>query len=70
MLNTLRFIANELNLALVCAGTADAKRALLTDQQLADRFEAIELPPWRNDSDLKRLLASFRPCCRSGDHLN
>lgn len=25
MLNTLRFIANELNLTLVCAGTADAK---------------------------------------------
>jgi hypothetical protein len=23
----------------VCAGTADAKRALMTDQQLADRFE-------------------------------
>jgi ATP-dependent Clp protease ATP-binding subunit ClpA len=60
ILNTLRFIANELNLALVCAGTADAKRALLTDQQLADRFEAIELPPWRNDGDLKRLLASFQ----------
>jgi hypothetical protein len=60
MLNTLRFIANELNLTLVCAGTADAKRALLTDQQLADRFEAIELPPWRNDGDLKRLLASFQ----------
>jgi ATP-dependent Clp protease ATP-binding subunit ClpA len=60
MLNALRFIANELNLTLVCAGTADAKRALLTDQQLADRFEAIELPPWRNDGDLKRLLASFQ----------
>jgi replication-associated recombination protein RarA len=60
MLNTLRFIANELNLTLVCAGTADAKRALLTDQQLADRFEAIELPAWRNDGDLKRLLASFQ----------
>jgi ATP-dependent Clp protease ATP-binding subunit ClpA len=60
ILNTLRFIANELNLALVCAGTADAKRALLTDQQLADRFEAVELPPWRNDGDLKRLLASFQ----------
>jgi uncharacterized protein YjiS (DUF1127 family) len=60
LLNTLRFIANELRLSLVCAGTADAKRALLTDQQLADRFEAIELPPWRNDNDFKRLLASFQ----------
>lgn len=60
LLNTLRFIANELRLSLVCAGTADAKRALLTDQQLADRFEAIELPPWRNDNDFKRLCASFQ----------
>jgi replication-associated recombination protein RarA len=60
LLNTLRFIANELRLSLVCAGTADAKRALLTDQQLADRFEAIELPPWRNDNDFKRLLSSFQ----------
>jgi len=60
LLNTLRFLANELRLSLVCAGTADAKRALLTDQQLADRFEAVELPPWRNDHDLKRLLASFQ----------
>jgi replication-associated recombination protein RarA len=60
LLNTLRFIANELRLSLVCAGTADAKRALLTDQQLADRFEAVELPPWRNDIDFKRLLASFQ----------
>jgi len=58
LLNTLRFIANELRITLICAGTA-AKRALLTDQQLADRFEAIELPPWRNDNDFRRLLASF-----------
>ena len=35
-------------------------RALLTDQQLADRFEAAELQPWRNDADFKRLLASFQ----------
>ena len=60
LLNTWRFLANELRLSLVCAGTADAKRALLTDQQLADRFEAIELPPWRNDNDFQRLLASFQ----------
>ena len=60
LLNTLRFLANELQLVLVCAGTADAKRAMLTDQQLADRFEAVELPPWHNDNDFRRLLASFQ----------
>ena len=47
-------------MVLVCAGTADAKRAMLTDQQLADRFEAVELPPWHNDNDFRRLLASFQ----------
>jgi hypothetical protein len=43
LLNTLRYLANDLRIPLVCAGTADAKRALTTDQQLADRFEAFEL---------------------------
>jgi hypothetical protein len=33
---------------------------MLTDQQLADRFEAVELPPWHNDNDFRRLLASFQ----------
>lgn len=60
LLNTLRYLANELRVPLVCAGTLEAKRALLTDQQLADRFEAIELPAWQNDANLTRLLASFQ----------
>jgi replication-associated recombination protein RarA len=49
LLNALRFLANDLQLPLICAGTADAKRALMTDRQLADRFEAVELPAWHND---------------------
>jgi hypothetical protein len=60
LLNVLRFLATELCIPLVCAGTADAKRALTTDQQLADRFEAIELPRWRNDEAFRRLLTSFQ----------
>ena len=59
LLNTLRFVANDQKLPLVCAGTEEAKRALMTDRQLADRFEAVELPCWRNDADFKRLMASF-----------
>jgi putative transposase len=31
----------------------------LTDQQLADRFEAAELPAWENDSSFQQLLLSF-----------
>jgi hypothetical protein len=36
-LNCLRFLANDLHLPLVCVGTNEAKQALMTDQQLADR---------------------------------
>src|SRR5882757_9249822 len=39
---------------------ATPQRALTTDQQLADRFEAIELPRWRNDEAFRRLLGSFQ----------
>jgi type II secretory pathway predicted ATPase ExeA len=60
LLNTLRYLANELRIPLVCAGTADAKIALTTDEQLADRFEAFELPLWQNDEAFLRLLASFQ----------
>jgi hypothetical protein len=31
----------------------------MTDQQLADRFEARELPAWRDDTAFHQLLASF-----------
>jgi hypothetical protein len=58
-LNALRFLANDLQLALVCAGTPEAKQALLTDQQLAERFEARELPAWRDEPAFHQFLASF-----------
>jgi hypothetical protein len=31
----------------------------MTDQQLADRFEAMELPPWEDDATFQQLLCSF-----------
>lgn len=42
-LNALRFLANDLKVPLVCAGTDLARQALLTDAQLAERFEALHL---------------------------
>ena len=59
ILNSIRFLANDLRLPLVCSGTHEAKQALMTDQQLADRFEAAELPPWENNSSFQQLLLSF-----------
>ena len=58
-LNVIRLLANELELPLVCAGTPEARRALLTDNGLADRFESVELPRWTNTVAFRRLLASF-----------
>ena len=59
ILNAIRFLANDLRIPLVCVGTNDAKQALMTDQQLADRFEAAELPAWENDAAFQQLLLSF-----------
>jgi hypothetical protein len=59
ILDALRLLANDLRVPLVCVGTHEANQALMTDQQLADRFEAIELAAWENDQAFHQLLASF-----------
>ena len=61
-LNSIRLIANDLKLPLVCVGTQEAKLALMTDQQLADRFAESELPPWRDDLALSPWHASVPSC--------
>lgn len=58
-LNALRFLANDLRVPLVCAGTDLARQALLTDAQLAERFEAFHLKPWKNDLAFAGLLNSL-----------
>jgi hypothetical protein len=59
ILNAIRFLANDLRIPLVCLGTEEANQALMTDQQLADRFAAAELPAWENDASCEQLLLSF-----------
>jgi hypothetical protein len=59
LLNAIRFLANDLRIPIVCVGTYDAKQALMTDQQLADRFEAMESAPWEDDATFQQLLCSF-----------
>jgi hypothetical protein len=58
-LNSIRFLANDLHLPLLCVGTHEAHQALLTDQQLADRFAAFELSQWRDDAAFAQLLKTF-----------
>jgi hypothetical protein len=44
---------------LVYLGIDEANPALMTDDQLADRFAAAELPAWENDEAFEQLLLSF-----------
>src|SRR5712675_757970 len=48
VLNLLRWLGNELQIPLVAVGTVEALHAVQSDDQLANRFEPIGLPPWRH----------------------
>lgn len=55
-LNLLRWIGNELRIPLIAAGTAEALRAVQSDDQLANRFTPFVLPLWRMGSEYFKLL--------------
>jgi len=56
LLNLLRWLGNELQIPLVGVGTAEALRAIRSDDQLVNRFEPIALPLWTEDDAYLRLL--------------
>lgn len=58
-LNVLKYLSNELQIALVGVGIKDALRAVQTDPQLANRFEPVALPRWTLDREFRMLLMSF-----------
>jgi len=58
-LNMLRFLGNELRVPLICVGTAQARNALRTDDQLVRRFEAFALSPWREGEDFTGLISTL-----------
>jgi hypothetical protein len=55
-LNLLRWLGNELQIPLIAVGTAEALRAIQSDEQLANRFTPFSLPLWRADAEYTRLL--------------
>lgn len=59
MLNAIKYLGNTLQIPIVVAGTIDALRAMVTDSQLANRFDRFILEPWSLDKDFIRLIASF-----------
>ena len=56
-LQLLRFLSNDLRLALVGVGVPEARHALLSDAQLHSRFSDIELPPWAPGEDLRDFVS-------------
>jgi type II secretory pathway predicted ATPase ExeA len=59
LLNLLRWIGNELQIPLVGVGTAEALRAIRSDDQLVNRFEPFPLPHWTEDDAYLRLLSTL-----------
>lgn len=55
-LNLLRWLGNELRIPIVAVGTAEALRAIQSDDQLANRFTPFHLPLWSAGADYVRLL--------------
>lgn len=58
-LNVLRWLGNELQIPLVAVGTADALRAIQSDDQLASRFMPFALSPWRAGAEFSRLVGTL-----------
>jgi len=58
-LNLLRWLGNELQIPLVAVGTAEALRAVQSDDQLANRFSPFTLQLWHEGEEYRRLLSSL-----------
>jgi hypothetical protein len=56
-LQLLRFLSNELQVALVCAGVPEARFALLSDPQLRSRVAELALDPWTAGTELTVFVA-------------
>ncbi len=58
-LNTIRYLANDLSIPLICTGNHEARAALLTDAALADRFDMLELVRWQHDEQFRLLMVTL-----------
>lgn len=59
ILNTIKYISNELKIPIVAAGTEMVAQLFAHDSQLANRFDREKLEVWENDEDFLQLLASY-----------
>ena len=58
-LNAIKFLANQLRISIVVAGTHESLHVMRYDPQIASRFEQIELPIWSESDDLRRFIAGY-----------
>jgi len=56
-LQLLRFLSNELQVAIICAGVPEARFALLSDPQLRSRVADVALEPWTAGPELAIFVA-------------
>jgi hypothetical protein len=58
-LNILKLLSGELQIPIVCAGTAVAFHAMNSEPEVGNRFEPVAIPRWEFDEAFLSLLASF-----------
>ncbi len=58
LMDTIKYLSNELKISIVLGGTEEAVRTL-SSKQLANRFEPIELPEWKLNVDYATLFVSL-----------
>ena len=59
VMNTIKFLCNELQIPIVAVGTHEAVQVLHTDPQHISRFDVAKLPLWKLDHGFQRLLVGF-----------
>lgn len=72
LLNSLKFIGNELQIPIVIAAVPEALNLLQSDAQVANRFEPLFLARWKIGDDFTRLLVSIEKALalRQPSHLS
>jgi hypothetical protein len=58
-LNAIKYLANQLRMSIVAAGTHEALHVMRFDPQIASRFEQMELPIWTESEELRRFVAGY-----------
>lgn len=58
-LNAIKYLANQLRISIVAAGTHEALHVMRCDPQIASRFEQMELPVWTESEELRRFVAGY-----------